>query len=143
MTSVSPLALACACITLSFSTACGSITSQQPSGRIASLARAATPPERAFDVMSSADVASVGALTAYEALARLRPELVGGMPTVYGSGPRMPVLYVNGVRDGHIDLLATIPAKLISEMRYYRPSEARIRFGIRDDFGVLAVRTRR
>lgn len=143
MTRVSHFARACACATLSLSTACGSITTQQSSARLASPALAMTSPERASDVISSIEIASVGAGNAYEVLARLRPELVGGMPAVFGSGPRMPVLYVDGTREGHIDMLATIRADLVSDMRYYRPSEARTRFGVFDGFGVLVVRTRR
>lgn len=143
MTSAFPFALACACATLSLSSACGPITTRQPSGRIASPLLAMTPPERESDIISSVDIASVGAGNAYEALARLRPELVRGTPAVYGSAPRLPVLYVDGTREGQIDLLASIRAELIRDMRYYRPSEARTRFAVFDGVGVLVVRTRR
>lgn len=97
---------------------------------------------RSSDRITAGELAGVGGINALEALHRLRPELVRSSAPG-GIAPSLPVLYLNGARHGRMDLLATMSAGIIREMRYYRPEEARARFGPLAGDGVLYVTTRR
>jgi hypothetical protein len=102
-------------------------------------------PRRAHDVITAEQLASAGEGSALEALRRLRPELFRGAAAVHAAGARGAplVLYVDGIRQGPMALLADIRAAVVAEVRYYRPGEALSWFGPGHEGGVVAVRIRK
>jgi len=83
--------------------------------------------------------------TAYDAVRRLRPEFLTRRATPLPADPYRgyAVVYVDGVREGPLDMLQTIPARAVVEIRFVRASEAFDAFGVYHSGGVIAVRTRR
>lgn len=73
----------------------------------------------------------------------LRPQWlrVRGASTVSADNPIM--VYLDGTRLGGPDVLSSIQANTIEEIRYYGPSEAQTRFGLNNTNGAIAIRTRR
>ena len=82
---------------------------------------------------------------AYEAVVRFRPEFLRGRaaPGLADPAGAVAVVYLNGVRQGAPDLLRTIPARVIVEIRYLTPAVASEQFGPYHTGGVISVRTRR
>jgi hypothetical protein len=82
--------------------------------------------------------------TAYDAVRRLRPEFLTRHAAPLPTDPYRgyPVLYVDRVREGPLDLLQTIPARAVVEIRFLRASAAFDAFGTYHPGGVIAVRTR-
>lgn len=119
-------------------------TGAPASARTLSAAPATAPtPRRGGDVLTAEEIAraALGGGTAFEALARLRPEVVRhARPVAAGTAAGGPVLYVDGIRQGPVGLLADIQARVIGELRYYRPGEALSWFGPGHEAGVIAVR---
>jgi hypothetical protein len=95
-------------------------------------------------VITGAQVRESGAGTAYDVLTRLRPEFLSRHAYTIVDDPEggYPVVYVNGVRQGGLDLLKTIPAAMVAEIRYISPGAASDRFGRHHAGGVIAVRAR-
>ncbi len=106
---------------------------------------AATPvARRDRDVITAADAATAGARTAYEAVARLRPELLRRRRTVMPGDETggLPVVYLNGIRQGNPEMLQSIAADVVLDIRYYTPAQAIVQLGYGHPGGVLAVRLR-
>jgi hypothetical protein len=82
--------------------------------------------------------------SAEEVIRRLRPELLrprrahSGFQTLY----QTPVVYLNGVRLGGLEMLATIPATVMQDVRYLSEVEAGLRFMGDHPVGAIVVRTR-
>ena len=81
-------------------------------------------------------------MTAYDAVARLRPNwLVGHGKATQGS--EYPMVYVDGQRYGSSESLRNIQAYYVADMRYYDITQAGARFGIQGGTGgVIEVRIR-
>ena len=82
--------------------------------------------------------------TAYDAVARLRPNWLashGVTSTVAnGGGTEYATVYVDGQPYGDITSLRNIPAYHVSEFRYYNITEAGAKFGLRGgNSGVIDV----
>ena len=93
----------------------------------------ATP--RLSTILTGEEIARANAdvNTAYDALARLRPNwLAPHGPT--SSNPNVSayaIVFVDGQEYGTTTSLRNIPAYYVAEMRYYNPTEAGARFGFR------------
>jgi hypothetical protein len=96
------------------------------------------------DVITVTDAAGAGARTAWEAVARLRPELLRRRGAVSPSDETggLPVVYVNGIRQGSPEMLRSIAADVILDIHYYTPAQAIVQLGYGHPGGVLAVRLR-
>jgi hypothetical protein len=96
-------------------------------------------------LIRASEIDALRASTAYEAVRRLRPEFlarrVAAPPTdPYGG---RPVVYVDGVRNGAVEMLHTIPGHAVLEIRFVSASAAFDTFGTYHPGGAIAVRTRR
>ena len=100
---------------------------------------------RSSDVLGFAEMQTVQVNNAHEAVVRFRPEFLKrrGSPASADPAAGYPVVYLDGVRQGSPDLLRSIPANSVLEIRYLSASAATDQFGPYNAGGVLAVRTRR
>ena len=96
------------------------------------------------DVLPASEIESAQVNNAHEAVLRFRPEFLRGRAAPGLTNPQgvAPVVYLNGVRQGGADMLRTIPARVILEIRYLTPAVASEQFGPYYTGGVIAVRTR-
>jgi hypothetical protein len=82
--------------------------------------------------------------SADEVIRRLRPELLrprrahSGFQTTY----QTPVVYLNEVRLGGLEMLSTIPASVLQDVRYLSEVEAGLRFMGDHPVGAIVLRTR-
>jgi hypothetical protein len=81
--------------------------------------------------------------TAYDAIARLRPNWLAshGVSTFEGRDSELAVVYVDGQQYGGLSHLRNIAAYQIADSRYYDVTEAGARFGIKaGSGGVIEIR---
>lgn len=82
--------------------------------------------------------------SAEEVIRRLRPELLrprrahSGFQTLY----QTPLVYLNGVKLGGLEMLSTIPASVVQDVRYLSEVEAGLRFMGDHPVGAIVIRTR-
>jgi len=96
------------------------------------------------DVITLNDIAVRGLVTenAYEVVQRLRPRWLrrrGASFTIQDAG--LAVVYLNGTRYGHPDLLRQIRADEITTIRFLSGTDATTRFGLNHDGGAILVST--
>jgi hypothetical protein len=112
---------------------------------------AASPPatsvERAArtspDRLGYAEIKSAQVANAHEAVSRLRPQFLRRhWPTMANTGEGQPVIYLDGVRQGGADMLRSIPANAVHEIRYLNSAAANAEFGRWHPGGVISVRTK-
>ena len=96
------------------------------------------------DLLAATEIQSAQVNDAHEAVLRFRPEFLKGRAAPGLGNPQgaAPVVYLNGVRQGGADMLRTIPARAVLEIRYLTPAVASEQFGPYYTGGVIAVRTR-
>jgi hypothetical protein len=96
-------------------------------------------------VITSDEIESARVENSYDAVLRLRPEFLKrrGAPVLQDPSEGLPVVYLDGVRQGGADALQSIPAGVVLEIRYLTAGAASDRFGPYYRGGVIAVRTRR
>lgn len=89
--------------------------------------------------------ANVDAGTAYDAISRLRPNwLTRGTISFDPPSTEFAVVYVDGRQHGPLDSLRNIDANQIADVRYYSPTEAGGKFGLRGGLsGVIEVTTKK
>jgi hypothetical protein len=83
--------------------------------------------------------------TAYDAIARLRPNWLAshGISTFEGRDSNLAVVFVNGQQYGGLTSLRNIPAYQIADLRYYDVTEAGARYGIKaGSGGAIEIRLR-
>ena len=100
---------------------------------------------RRSDLVTSEEIASAHAdiNTAYDALARLRPNWLAprGAMSSNGGAANYAAVFVDGQQTGDINALRNIPAYYVADIRYYDVTQAGARFGIRAGTGgALEVR---
>ena len=95
------------------------------------------------DVLGRSEIQTARVNDAYEAVVRFRPEFLSrrSMAAVTDPTTNAPVVYVNGVRQGSAEVLRSIPAGTVVEIRYLSATAASSQFGPYHAAGVLAVRT--
>jgi hypothetical protein len=97
-------------------------------------------------VVTAGEIEASGTRNALDALRRLRPELlIRRNDAVASADPYRgyAVVYLNGVLQGGVDVLGTIPVAAITEIRYVSSTAGADRFGKRHPGGVIAVSTRK
>jgi len=87
-----------------------------------------------------------GVISLYEALERVRPEMLRGpgSPNAHGEMSR-PSVRLNGVRAGAPDVLKLVQVAEVMDVRYRRPATALTMYGSTCDCvgGIIEVTTRR
>jgi hypothetical protein len=117
----------------------------------ASAPRTASEPEvtvrRADRNLITADeIATSGAITARQAVERLRPHMLSrqSVTSIRGGNADQLQVYIDNQRHGGIDQLANIQAPEIQEIRYMSGVDATNRYGTGHSAGViLVIRKRR
>lgn len=95
---------------------------------------------RGAAIISKAEIEEAESSTAADAVRRIHPDwLRGTRGTVRFSGDAPIVVYVNSARWGGIDVLESISAQNISEIRFYEPRDATTRFGTGHSGGVIQI----
>jgi len=115
---------------------CASTQSADPGG---------TGTPRRSDLVTAEEIANAHAdiNTAYDALARLRPNWLAprGAMSSNASAGNYAAVFVDGQQTGDINALRNIPAYYVADIRYYDVTQAGARFGIRAGTGgALEVR---
>ena len=111
----------------------------------AACAHAPAPESRTgSNILLQAEIDSVGATDAYDAVRKLRPSFLSdrGRTSASGNSPTKPSVFVDGQHYGEISILRTIPASQVATIRLYRAWEAQQKFGARMVAGVIEVTTR-
>lgn len=92
-------------------------------------------------VITDTELANVREQSAYEALQELRPTFLRSRDPVTPThqDPTPIAVFVNGGRTEGVEVLRTIRANTVKEMRFYEPTEANTRFGTGHNGGVIAV----
>ena len=103
---------------------------------------AGTAPSRSVLLGDEIQAASVG--TAYQAVARLRPEWLRqrGRMSLRNPGAGAVIVYLNGLREGGVTALDGISAETVLAMEFLSGSEATTRFGTGHSGGAILVRLR-
>jgi hypothetical protein len=130
----------------SFAGACRTATpSPSQSQYRLSVSSAESAAKRGRNVLGYTEFAQWRTLTAYDVVERYRPEfLQRRLPASAGSPTGgFAVVYIDGNRQGGTDVLRTIPATAVEEIRYLSPAAAGIEFGWANPGGIILVRFRR
>ena len=85
------------------------------------------------------EIASVPEGNLYDALQRLRPELLRARSTATAA-TAVPVVFVDGIRRGSIDYLRAINNRQVMEVRYINAIDATTRYGLNVPAGVIDVK---
>lgn len=96
------------------------------------------------NVISQQEIEASGAVTAYEAVQKLRGTFLSdrGKTTLLGRASTKPVVFVDGVEYGEFESLRNIAAGGVASIRLYRAWEAQQKFGQGKMSGVIEVMTR-
>jgi hypothetical protein len=96
------------------------------------------------NVLLGDEIQAATVATAYEAVARLRPEWLRqrGRVSIRDPGAGALVVYLNGMRQGGASALEGIAAENVAGMEYLNGSEATTRFGTGHGGGAILVRMR-
>jgi hypothetical protein len=96
------------------------------------------------NVITREQLAGLEAISAYDAIQRLRPTwLQSRGPTSLAGGPTLPRVHINQSRTGSIDELRTIPVTEVELMEFKSASDATTEYGTGYPGGVIEVATRR
>lgn len=94
-------------------------------------------------VIDGATLATVGAGNVYEALLRLRPEVLYRVAmTVDAPAGATRVVYVDGRLRGDTRELRQLPVNEVLELRLLTPIETAVRFGKKPVVGAIAITSR-
>ncbi len=91
------------------------------------------------DLLTRQEIAAIPADNAFDAVQRLRPEFLRERATGFGNSER-PVVYINGIRQGGVEVLRSIAASSVSEIRYLSAASASTRYGLNVSAGVIDVK---
>jgi hypothetical protein len=104
--------------------------------------RSSSAPAYELDAITLPELGSASVHSAYEAVARFRPDFLKPRRTSSNPNGEFPVVYVDGRYEGGVDVLRTIPVGVVAEVRYLRPVAANHDLGRFHAGGVISVRTR-
>jgi hypothetical protein len=95
-------------------------------------------------ILTDSELATTGALTTTDAIRRLRPQFLAGSTRQLSSGPPEVAVYLNGMYNGELSTLITIPLSEVRRIVFMHPTEARSNYGLmcRCANGALLVSTR-
>jgi outer membrane cobalamin receptor len=98
----------------------------------------------AGNVITEAEIAHAQAVTAYDAVQKLRANFFSnrGRTTILGDASPLPVVFLDGMEYGPMSSLQNIPASQVSSIRLYRAWEVSTKFGMGKTGGVIEVTTK-
>lgn len=129
-------------IALALTTACGGGGGQQPGSVQPASGQA---PSRDPDVLTRAELLQSAQRTKdlFEAIRSLRPNFINPLTTrTQGSQNRTlprPVVYIDGVLAGELDVLRSILVNNVAEVRFKSPTEATVELGNNAPGGAIMV----
>jgi hypothetical protein len=93
-------------------------------------------------VLTRDEIRASTAMTAYEAIVQLRPAFLRarGARSIRDPSPNAPIVYLNDMRHGGIDVLRSIRVEEIDEIRFISAADATTRWGTGHAGGVIQVR---
>jgi len=95
--------------------------------------------------ITEAEIDSVHALNAFEAVSRLRPLSLTGrgkLSAQPGTPIAMPNVYIDNQLYGDVSVLRAISATTIDSIKLYNASEAQYKFGRGNEAGAIAIFTK-
>ena len=106
----------------------------------------ATSPARrsaSSDVLSREEIEVSRATNAYELLQQLRPQFLRNRGAQSVNDPRAgyPVVYINDMPHGDLEILRSVSVREIDEIRFISAADATTRWGTGHTGGVIQVRT--
>ncbi len=105
-----------------------------------SLAVAHAAPRGSQLVVRYSELQAAATYSLFDALARLRPELLRSANYALGNGgATVPVVYLNGARTGELPVLHSVPRAHVIEVQFIRGQEALVRLGPGHEGGALLV----
>jgi len=116
---------------------------------IAGVALACSPPStvggttRNPNVITREEIQNSNVYNAYDAVSMLRPQFLNshGATTLSGSDTGYPRVYLNHIFYGDLQSMRALDARNISEIHYYKGTEAAPRFGLGNGSGVIEIIT--
>jgi hypothetical protein len=95
--------------------------------------------------LTAEQIAQTNLSDLYEVINRLRPNFLrmrehNSVDTTLTTASLYPTVYIDGQTLGDISSLHNIVASLVSEVRYYTPSQGAIKFGTQNRSGVIEVK---
>lgn len=97
---------------------------------------AGTVPRSSADVITAEELRSVATYSAYDAIARLRPQWLRSR--VPG---QEPVVFIDGSQLGGLGTLRTVQASILREIRYRNGRDATTRYGTGFGGGTIEMRS--
>jgi hypothetical protein len=113
------------------------------SGKSGPSRTSAVPRMASFLAAEEIVAANADVMTAYDALARLRPNWLNahGVSSFDPRGSGFAIVFVDGQHYGGLNSLRNIPAYQVADFRYYDVTEAGAKFGLQGGTGgVIEVR---
>jgi hypothetical protein len=100
-----------------------------------------TTPVGGHNVLTAAELQASQDRTLFETVQRLRPAFFRSrqVRTTTTPVPEPVHVYVNGSRAEGLDALKLFPPRSVTEVRFYEPNEANVRFGPGHYGGLIAV----
>lgn len=100
----------------------------------------AEEPRPQTNVLTREEMAGISLPTAYDAVERLRPRFLRPRATGGGPATAYPVVYIDGVRRGTLEVLRSVATSSVLEIRYLSAADATTRYGLDVQGGVLDVK---
>jgi hypothetical protein len=125
-----PLTPTAFAIALTLSTACGSTTY--------TVDTTAEPTHLAVRPITDVEIARLGVTNAWEAIERLRPNWLRQRATS-ARADRLPMLYVNGMRQGTADWLRWVHVHRIRRIQFFKPRDATTLWGTDHPNGAIQI----
>lgn len=97
-------------------------------------------PRPQSNVLTRDEIVGVPLATAYDAVDRLRPRFLRPRATGGRPATAYPVVYIDGVRRGTLEVLRSVAANTVLEIRYLAAADATTRYGLDVQGGVLDVK---
>jgi hypothetical protein len=95
-------------------------------------------------LITGSEIAAVKATNAFELIERLRPEFLNPVTERDAlHSPTKPVIYVNGLEAGGVQVLGQIALDMVGEVRYVAPGDAFTRHGQSHRGGEIYIYLRR
>ncbi|MEO8909150.1 MAG: hypothetical protein ABI408_02845 [Gemmatimonadaceae bacterium] len=118
-----------------------------PADLTSTMAMAMTTAPRRADYLTDDEITSTNAdaSTAYDALARLRPNWFAahGVTSFSANGKAFAMVYLDGQKYGDLNMLRNVEAFQVANARYYDVTQAGARFGIAaGSGGVIEIKTK-
>jgi outer membrane cobalamin receptor len=101
-------------------------------------------PAQNRNVITAAEIEAINVSNAMDVIQRLHPEFLRGRGrnSISAAEAQYPIVYVDGVKAGELEVLRTIPAHDVREIRFVSAADATTRYGTDHTGGVIEVRIR-